>query len=71
MNRVTYTVLGYVLIVLGFVSLILAMIGLRLQMLIFLDEWLGALGSFLAKILMIVIGMIMFYMSRMPDDDVE
>ena len=69
MNRVTFTVIGYILILLGFLSLILSMIGLGLTPLKFIDNILGPLGSFIAKLLMIVVGMIMFYMSRVPADE--
>jgi len=69
MNRVTYTVVGYILIVIGFVSLILAMIGLNLKPLTFIDNYAGPLGSFLIKLLMIIVGFIMFYMSRVPMEE--
>ncbi len=69
MNRVTFTVIGYVLIVVGFVALILGMIGLNLKPLAFLDGVIGPLGSFLIKLLMIIVGFIMFYMSRVPMEE--
>ena len=69
MNRVTFTVVGYGLVLIGFLSLILAMIGLSLKPLVFIDRSLGPLGSFLVKLLMIVFGMIILYMSRVPMDD--
>ena len=69
MNRVTYTVIGYVLIVVGFVALILGMIGLNLKPLTFIDELAGPLGSFLVKLLMVIVGFIMFYMSRVPQEE--
>ena len=69
MNRVTYTVIAYLLIVLGFVSLILAMVGLSLKPLTIIDDMAGPLGSFLIKILFILVGFIMFYMSRLPIED--
>jgi len=69
MNRVTLTVVGYVLLLLGFLSLILGMIGLSLKPLTFIDNAAGPLGSFLIKLLMIVMGMIIFYVNRMPPDE--
>lgn len=69
MNRVTYTVIGYVLIVVGFVALILGMIGLNLKPLAFLDSTIGLLGSFLVKLLMVIAGFVMFYMSRVPMEE--
>ncbi len=69
MNRVTFTVIGYILIVVGFVALILGMIGLNLKPLAFLDSVIGPLGAFLVKLLMIIVGFIMFYMSRVPMEE--
>jgi len=69
MNRVTFTVVGYVLVLLGFLSLILGMIGLSLQPLVWIDRSMGPLGSFLIKLLMIVFGMIMLYMSRVAHEE--
>ena len=69
MNRITFTVLGYVLLLLGMLSLILGFIGLGLKPLVFLDHTFGPLGSFLVKLLMVLGGMIMFYMSRVPAEE--
>ncbi len=69
MNRVTFTVVGYLLVLIGFISLILGMIGLSLQPLVWIDRLLGPLGSFLVKLLMVVFGMIVLYMSRVSHED--
>lgn len=69
MNRVTFTVIGYILVLIGFLSLILAMIGLSLSPLVWIDRSLGQLGAFVTKLLMIVVGMAMLYMSRVPQED--
>lgn len=69
MNRVTFTVIGYVLVLIGFLSLILAMIGLSLSPLVWIDRSLGQLGAFVTKLLMIVVGMAMLYMSRVPQEE--
>ena len=69
MNRVTFTVVGYLLVLIGFISLILGMIGLSLQPLVWIDRLLGQLGSFLVKLLMVVFGMIVLYMSRVSHED--
>jgi hypothetical protein len=69
MNRVTFTVIGYLLFLTGFVALILGLIGLSLQPLVFLDNYVGPLGSLFVKLLMVVLGMIIFYVSRVPIDE--
>lgn len=69
MNRVTFTVIGYLLILFGMISLVLAFIGLSFAPLSFLDRLIGPLGSFLVKLLMVIGGMILFYVARVPQDD--
>ena len=69
MNRVTFTVLGYVLLLIGMLSMILGFIGLSLQPLAFLERTLGPLCSFIVKLTMVVVGLIMFYMSRIPPEE--
>ena len=47
----------------GFLSLILSMIGIQLTFLVWLDNP-GRLFGFVAKILMILVGFIMVYLTR-------
>lgn len=69
MNRVTFTVIGYLLILFGMIALVLGFIGLNLAPLSFLDRLAGPLGAFLIKLLMVIGGMIMFYVARVPQDN--
>lgn len=69
MNRVTFTIIGYLLLLIGMISIILGFIGLSFKPLLILDRALGPLGSFIFKMVLIFGGMIMFYMSRMPPDE--
>ncbi|MEL6389851.1 MAG: hypothetical protein AAFQ02_06790 [Bacteroidota bacterium] len=71
MNRVTVTVLGFVLFGTGFVALLLGLMGLSLSPLVFLDRLLNPLGSFVAKIIIMLVGFIMFYVARTADEEVE
>lgn len=64
MNRKYGTVLGFMLFLTGFVALILGVIGLGLKPLTFIDEMTGSMGGTLVKLSMVVVGFIIFYMSR-------
>lgn len=72
MNRVTFTVVGYVMLTLGFLSIILSLIGLRLVPISFIDEFFSPVVSLLIKLSLIVGGIIIFYISRVnPDQEDE
>ena len=57
------TTVGFLLAGLGFLSLILSMIGIQLSFLVWIDGAGKALG-FVVKVLMIVFGVIMIYLTR-------
>lgn len=71
MNRVAFTLLGYVLFALGVLSLILGSIGLRLQPISLIDENFSPLTSFVIKIVIMIIGIVLFYRSRINPEDYE
>lgn len=71
MNRVVYTVVGYVLLCIGFLSIILGLIGLRFAPLAFIDEYFSTIISFVIKLCLIIGGIVMFYMSRINPEDYE
>lgn len=71
MNRVAFTLLGYVFFALGVLSLILGSIGLRLQPISLIDENFSPLTSFVIKIVIMIIGIVLFYRSRINPEDYE
>ena len=71
MNRVVFTVLGYVLMTVGILSLILGTIGLRLQPISYIDKLVSPLTAFIVKLMLVVVGVILFYRSRMNPADYE
>ena len=70
MKRPVITLLGYILFLFGCISIILGFIGLSFTPLAFIDE-LNPLASFLTKLSLILIGFIIFYMSRVPREEEE
>ncbi len=72
MNRVTVTVIGFLLMGLGALSLILGMLGLSLSPIVFIDRMTGSLDAFLIKLTMLLLGFVLFYMARIdPEEDAE
>ena len=65
MNRVNVTVIGAVLMFLGVISIILGVLGLSLTPLLFLEKLDNPLLAFVIKLLMLIVGIVMFYMGRM------
>ncbi|WP_235298381.1 hypothetical protein [Portibacter marinus] len=63
MKKALFTILGFTLLIIGFLSLILMGLGLQLSYLKFIDN-LGALLGFLIRIVMIVAGLIIIYVTR-------
>jgi uncharacterized membrane protein len=70
MRRPLLTLLGYILFLFGCISVILGFIGLSFTPLAFLDR-LNPLASFLLKFSLILIGFILFYMSRVSREEEE
>jgi len=68
MNKGLISIIGFLLFLLGGLSLVLSLIGVNLTYLRWLEN-LGLLWSFLIKILMIVTGIAMVYVSRMGPDE--
>ena len=71
MNRVVFTVLGYILMTVGILSLILGTIGLRLQPISYIDRHVSPLTAFIIKLMLVVVGVILFYRSRINPADYE
>ena len=71
MNRVVLTVLGYVLMTAGILSLILGTIGLRLIPISYVDKSFSPLAAFVIKLMIVIVGVILFYRSRMNPADYE
>jgi uncharacterized membrane protein len=57
------TILGFVLVVTGFLSMIVSVVGLKFSFLLFLESW-GSLVGFVLKLLIIMIGFILTYLSQ-------
>ena len=57
------SILGFLFLLFGFLTIILGMIGLQIKFLSFIDQ-MGPLGSFLVKVLMIIIGIILMYFDQ-------
>lgn len=53
-----YTLIGFILFIIGFVSVTLSLVGIRLSFLTWLDK-IGPVFSFVAKIVMILTGLIL------------
>ena len=69
MNRVTWTIIGWLLFLFGFISIILGLIGLNITPLVFIDRMFNPLFAFLIKLILIIAGIIIFYMSRLPQEE--
>jgi|GEM_PF-1869543 len=69
MNRVTITVVGFVMFLMGFLSLLLGMIGLSLSPLMFIEKLSSPLWAFVIKLLILIVGFILIYMGRMSEDE--
>ena len=63
MKNTIFTVLGFAFLLTGFIALILSLVGVRLVMLAFLDL-IPSPGSFIAKIVMIMIGIVLIYVGK-------
>ena len=69
MNRIVLTIVGFLLFVLGFLALILGFIGLGLWPISFLDTTLSPTLSFVAKLTMMVLGLVFFYVGRVDQSE--
>ena len=67
MNKTALTVIGFILLIIGFTAFILGLVGVRLQFLAFLDT-LGVGASILSKLIMILVGFVLIYIGKTPDE---
>ena len=61
-NKGIFSLIGFLLTGIGFLAIILSIVGVQLSFLTWLDTF-GALWSFLAKLLMIVVGLLTIYLT--------
>jgi len=61
-------VLGFFLFISGMYAIVLTLVGAKVTYLLFLEK-LGSAGGFLAKIAMIMVGIILIVMSRMDIEE--
>lgn len=69
-NKGTLSLVGFVLAGLGFLSIILSLVGVQFVFLTWLDN-LGSLTGFLAKIAMIIVGILIIYFAQSDFEGVE
>ncbi len=62
MKKAIWLVIGFLLFILGFSALVLSLVGVRLAMLAWLDV-LGGWLSFLVKVLMVMAGIVVVYLT--------
>ncbi len=62
MKKTAWVSFGFLLFILGFSALVLSLVGVKLSFLVWLD-YPGALFGFLAKIFMVIAGIIVVYMA--------
>ena len=69
MTRTVFAIIGFLLFLIGFLALVLGFIGLGLYPVSLLDKAMSPLASFLIKLGMVLVGFIMFYMSRISREE--
>ncbi len=62
MKKAAWITTGFLLFIFGFSALVLSLVGVKISFLVWLD-YPGALFGFLAKIFMIIAGIIVVYLS--------
>lgn len=62
MKKATWISTGFLLFIFGFSALVLSLVGIKISFLVWLD-YPGALFGFLAKIFMIVAGIVVVYLA--------
>jgi len=63
MKKELYTLLGFLLFCTGFLAIVLELVGVDLVFLLWMDTF-GSLASFLMKLLMIILGVIIVVITR-------
>lgn len=62
-NKGWLTLVGFLLVGIGFLALVLSLVGVKLSFLVWIDAP-GALFGFVARLLMILIGFVLIYISQ-------
>ena len=70
MKNTLLTVLGFSMFLIGFLALVLSIVNLDLQILAFLKSFNPSL-AFLIKILLLFVGIALFYVGRTADQEEE
>ncbi len=63
MRKELWTFIGFVLFCVGFISILLGIVGVDLIFLLWMDSF-GGLASFLLKIAMIIVGVVIVVLTR-------
>ena len=63
MNKGIFSLLGFVLAGLGFLSIVLSLVGVQFSFLTWLDSF-GRLFGFVAKLIMIIAGILILYIAQ-------
>lgn len=66
-NKGLFTLIGFVLFISGLLSLVLSFVGIELAYLQWLSIF-GNLGAFLAKIVMVILGVVIVVVARSDED---
>lgn len=73
MKKTLWVTLGFLMFIIGFTALVLSMVGVKLSYLTWIDEF-GGLFGFLIRILMIIGGVVVVYLTvtdwRNQEDEV-
>ncbi len=62
MKKAAWITVGFLFFILGFTALVLSLVGVKISFLVWLD-YPGPLFGFLMRILMIIIGIVVVYMT--------
>ena len=68
MNKNIITVLGFILFLSGMYALSLSLVGAKFTPLLFLEK-LGGTASFFIKILMVLVGVLLIFLSRTTTEE--
>jgi len=69
-NKALWTTVGFLLIITGFLALALSMVGIQLALLAWIDA-LGGLFGFIVKLLMVLGGFVIVYLSQADLNDLD
>lgn len=57
------SLIGFILFFLGMLSIVLSLVGIHFTFLSFLETW-GGLVAFLIKVLLVIVGFVLIYLSK-------